>query len=93
MKKVQSTCVKKLSKKKCLRFNTIFKIITYWEINQVTSKCQTDFLDNTCKKGLKQNKQTSPSNFTYSNKSAFQTSASTNNFGFWKQICHKKENR
>ena len=43
------------------------KLITYRELNQVTSKYQTDFLDNTCKKGLKQNKQTSPSNFTYSN--------------------------
>ena len=40
----------------------ILKLITCWEINQVTSICQMDFLDNTCKKGLKQKKGTSPSN-------------------------------
>ena len=31
--------------------------MTCWEINQVTSKCQMDFLDNTCEKGLKQKKR------------------------------------
>ena len=34
----------------------ILKLITCWEINQVTSICQMDFLDNTCKKDLKQKK-------------------------------------
>ena len=29
--------------------------VNYREINQVTSKCQMDFLDTTCKKGLKLN--------------------------------------
>ena len=50
-----------------------------------------DFLDKTCKKGLKQKKRTSPSNFTQSNQSGFHISASTHNFDFLKQICHKKE--
>ena len=48
-------------------------------------------LDNTNKKGVKQEKRISPWNFTYSNYSGFQISASTNNFDFLKQICHKKE--
>ena len=43
--------------KKCLRFNIILKLITCCKINQVTSKCQMDFLDNTCKKGLKRKKE------------------------------------
>ena len=43
------------------------KLITCWDINQVTSISQIDFLDNTCKKGLKQKKGTPPSNFTQSN--------------------------
>ena len=30
--------------------------LNYCEINQVTSKCQKDFLKETCKKGLKQKK-------------------------------------
>ena len=30
--------------------------INYWEINQVTSKCQIDILDETSKKDLKQKK-------------------------------------
>ena len=59
-----STCVlftlKKLIhvkyKKKCLRYNIISKLITAGR-----------FLNNTCKKDLKQRKRTSPSNFTYSN--------------------------
>ena len=67
------------------------KLISCWEI--ITSKCQTDFLDNTCEKGLKQNKQTSTSNFKFSNKSAFQISASPNNFHFLKQTYDKKEYR
>ena len=52
-----------------------------------------DFLDNTCKKGVKQKKRTSPSNFTYSNWSGFPISASTNNFDFLKEIYNKKEYR
>ena len=70
MKKVQSTCVKKwatFSEKNVYVLIIFFKLITSWEINQVTSKCQTGFLDNTCKNDLKQNKRTSPMNFTYSN--------------------------
>ena len=53
--------------KKCLRFNIILKLITCWKINQVTSKCQMNFLENTCKESLKQKKRTSPLNFTYPN--------------------------
>ena len=30
--------------------------INYWKINQVTLKCQTDFLYKTCKRGLTQKK-------------------------------------
>ena len=39
-----------LSIKKCLRLNIILILITKWEINQVKSKCQIYFLDNTWKK-------------------------------------------
>ena len=49
------------------RFDIFLTLITCWEINRVTSKCQKDFLDNTFRKDLKQRKRTSPSNFTYSN--------------------------
>ena len=42
---------------KCLRFNIILKLLTCWEINQVTSEYQMEFLDNTCRKGLKQTKK------------------------------------
>ena len=45
----------------------ILKLITCCEINQVTSIYEMDFLDNTCEKGLKQKKRTSPSNFTQLN--------------------------
>ena len=45
----------------------ILKLITQWEINQVTPTCKIDFLDNTCRKGLKYKKRTQPSNFTQSN--------------------------
>ena len=64
----------------------ILKLITCWEVNQVTSIYQMDFLDNTCKKGLKKKKRTS-SNFQ---SSKFQISGLTHNFDFLKQICHKK---
>ena len=33
----------------------------------VTSICEMDILDNTCTKGLKQKKKTSPSNYKQSN--------------------------
>ena len=35
----------------------ILKLLTCWEINQVTSMWYMDFLDNTCKKCLKQKKK------------------------------------
>ena len=38
--------------------------INCWVINQEASKCQMGILDKTFKKGLKQKKRTSPSNFT-----------------------------
>ena len=46
-----------LSKKKCLRFNIILKLITCWEINQVTSKCQMKLLGNTIRKRSKTEKK------------------------------------
>ena len=52
-----------------------------------------NFLDNTCIKGLKPKKRTSPSNLTQSNYSGFEISASTHNFNFLKQICHDKDYR
>ena len=57
-----STCVLQVKNwfmlsKKRLRFNIILKLITCWEINQAASKSQLDFLDNNCKKGLKQKKE------------------------------------
>ena len=39
--------------------------INYWEINQVISKCQMDFLDKTFKKRSKTEKSPPSSNFTY----------------------------
>ena len=68
MKKIQSTCVKKwstFSEKKCLRFNIIFKInklLGYYNI-----KITNGFFGQYLQKGLKQNKRTSTSIFTYSN--------------------------
>ena len=44
-----------------------------------------DFFDKTCKKGLKQKKRTSPSNFTYMKQSRYQISAETENFQFLEQ--------
>ena len=52
-----------------------------------------DFLDSTCKKGLKQKKRTTPLKFTYSYWSEFQISASANNFDILKQIYHEKDYR
>ena len=48
-----------LAFKKTTRKATDFKSprINCWEINQVTSKCQMDFLEKTRKKGLKQKEE------------------------------------
>ena len=55
-------------RRKLTRKATGFKAlrINYCEINEITSKCQTDFLDKTCKKCLKQKKRTALLNFTSS---------------------------
>ena len=50
--------------------------LNYCEINKVTSTFQIGSLDKTCKKkGLKQKKWKSPSNFTYSKLSRYQVFA------------------
>ena len=54
--------------------------INCWEINQVTSKCQISFLNKTCKNRPKTEKNTSPSDFTYSKQSRYQNSVETDNF-------------
>ena len=46
-----------IKEKKCLLVNIIVKLIACWDINQVTSKCHMDFLDNTCKKTSKAEKK------------------------------------
>ena len=52
---------------------------------------QTDFLDKTWKKVLKQKKWTSSPNFTYSKKSRQQISSQTSNFNFSDQINPKTQ--
>ena len=75
--------IKKATGFKSLRIN-------YWEINQLTSKYQMNFLGKTCKKGIYIKRKTSPPKFTYSTYSRYQISAETNNFHFLGQACPKK---
>ena len=67
----------------------ILKLITCWDINQVTSIFQMNFLDNHCKNRLKQKKRTPTRNFAQSDYSGLQISASVHNFGFLKQFAIK----
>ena len=73
--------IKKVTGFKSLRIN-------YWEINQLTSKYQMNFLGKTYKKVHK--KETSPPKFTYSTYSRDQFQLKLTIFIFWTKLVQKR---